>query len=309
MSNSFFKLLLLSLVGFIFFSCTEDGVLEPSSTFTVNVDESAIYSTNDFEVGEMVSISVNITAEDGITIFGIDKVVNGGAAQSITTDFQNLPSPGATSFEATYAIPVNEAVGDRVQVIVKATAGSSSTFTSSSYTYDVVAQGLGGGGGVFPLLRSQVTVALGSQGNATTGSYLNTSNGTVYLNTEVENLNDAQKAAIDITFGVLNSTTPTIISPDARQGLTFNNPMGASASTTTFRTQSTVTNLDNVTSSGVENDIDHSTGAVSNTSISNNGVYSFVNEAGAKGYFKVTSITGSGNSQVATLDVLVQTIQ
>jgi hypothetical protein len=305
MLNSFFKLILLSTIVFVLASCENTDILAPNA-LTVNVDESATYITNDFEKGEMVSITVNVNAPDGITIFGIDKKVNGGAAQALT--LANSPAPNATSFTATYEIPVTENVGESVEIIIKATQGGGNTFTSSSYIYDVVAQGQGGGGGVFPLLRSQVTVALGSQGNTTTGSYLNTATGTVYLSEGVTALTDAQKAAIDITFGVTTGGSPTIISPDAREGLTFNNPMGIQASTTTFKT-SALTSIDGVTSSGVENNVNHTSGATATQAITANSVYSYINEAGAKGYFEVVSITGVGDARVATLDVLVQNVQ
>lgn len=311
MLNQFFKFILLGLVVLAFTSCEETtDILAPSSSFTVSVDEDATYTTNNFEVGEVVKVSVDITADDGITIFGIDKVVNGGAAQALTLN--TTPAPGATNFSADYDITVTEAVGSSVQIIVKATAGNGNTFTTDTYTYNVVAQGQGGGGGVFPLLRSQITVGLGAQGS-TLGSYLNTSTGTVYLSSEVNSLSNAEKAAIDITFGVLAAADgggPTIISPDARTSFTvpFNNPMGDQASTTTFKTDA-LTDIDAVTSSDVENDVDHTSGSAAFIGISSGSVYSFINEAGAKGYFKVTSITGSGDARVANLDVLVQTIQ
>ncbi len=310
MLNSFFKLLFLGLLSVVLFSCGEEDILTPTDNLTITVDESSTYTTNDFEIGEKVRITVNITAPEGITIFGIDKIVNGGAAQSITSDFSNVPNPGATTFTSTYDIPVSEAVGAQVQIVVKAISGTGSTFRSDSYTYEVVAQGQGGGGGVFPLLRAQVTVALGSQDNTNTGSYFNSALGTsgVYLSAAVEALSNAQKAAIDITFGVIG-TTSTLISPSARAGAGFNNPMGAQASITSFKTEAALTGINAVTSSDVENDINHSSGSVFTQNIAAGSVYSFINAAGAKGYIKVTSITGSGTNTTANLDVIVQTIQ
>ncbi len=307
-----------------FSSCSSEDDPAPVTTpdvddpVTVSITPDASYTTNRFEVGDTISISVEVTAPDTIQIYGVQRVINGGAA----TDVVVTPNPAtnATTFSATYSFPVTEAVDDSVTLIFRAKDDDTNTFTTANYVYRVAAQGQGGGGGAFPLLRSKVTVSLGAQASST-GSYLNTALGAtgVFTNTEAGALTANEQQAIDITFGVTdannmaatgaNATKPVLISPGARDGANFNNPLGANATNTSFLAE-TLTSLDNVTSAAVENNIDGSDGSrTAIQEIAQGSVYSFVNAAGAKGYVLVSSITGIQDNRVAQMEVLVQIIQ
>ncbi|NJO03604.1 MAG: hypothetical protein HC880_19690, partial [Bacteroidia bacterium] len=310
----FFNLLGLASLLVFFTSCEEDEPLFDIGDTNIQVTEDDTYENNFFEQGEVVTLTVDVDAPDGIQIFQIMKVADGDSTQIDTSDptFPR-PAPNAVSFTETYNIPVTEDVGTLVTVVFRVKDQENPGFATDSYTYEVVEQGQGGGGGVFPLLREQVEVSLGSQANQTVGSYLATSlisdsNDGVYLSDEVDGLSAAQQSEIDITFGVLasggntaGSNDPALISPDARSGAGFNNPLGTNASATIFRAEPGVVDLDNVTASDVANNIDDANTA-SVVRISEGNTYSFINADGEKGYIYVEDITGSGANRTAVLD-------
>jgi len=310
-------------------SCGSSDPVIPAapSTITVQADPTATYATNPkFEKGEKVKIKVKASVPGGVQIFQIKRKVGSGAETDVTTAYtsQGLPAAGATSYEKVFEVTVAETFNattpaeNKVVFTFNVKNSQATTFTTGSFSYDVAAQGQGGGGGIAPLLRAIVQVGLGAQ-LATAGSYLASSAGAngLYTSAEAAALSSAAKQLIDITFGVVGTdgnsaagaaaTTPQIISPDTRASKMFNNPLGTDAKATTFKS-STLTALTAVTSTDVNN-LDHSTASVKFTTIAAGNVISFVNAQGAKGYVRVVSITGTGDSRTATLDVLVQQIQ
>lgn len=292
---------LFSLVVLTFFSsCSkeEDDVIPEDVIPTITATQDASYTTSDFEVGEQIVVTANITASEGIQIF---QVLQDGV--DITTDFDTsiLPASADTTYEQAFTFTVAGAAGDTGSIEFRVKDADDTDFTSASYPYTVVAQGLGGGGGVFPLLRTKATVSLGAE-NASEGSYFASSTGTVFLSGQSE----ANQSTIDITFGVGASGGASLISPDHRSEVSLNET--TAATTTTFST-STLTSIDAVTSSDIENNISSSDVTSKFVNVSSGSVYTFVNAAGAKGYVKVNSITGSGMARVAEIDVLVQIVQ
>ncbi|MBS9463107.1 hypothetical protein KIM67_11855 [Flagellimonas sp. 389] len=321
-------ILFLAIVAIFFTSCSKstetpqppeppEPPIPVNETVAINATASSLYTTNDFEPGEMIEISVFMTAPEGIQQFDIEKIVNGGTATSIRAAIEDaggtMPDAGATAFDATYMIPVDGALDDVVKIVFKA-KDADSEFESASYDYDVVAQGQGGGGGVFPLLRAKATVDLGSQIGAK-GGYLATDLGEsgVFTKVEAGALSSAEQQAIDITFGVTNgdgevgTSTPSLLSPDARADANFNNPLGDNASTTTFKVEE-LKGLDNVTSTDVENNIDHTSESNAIQNVQEGEVYSYINATGAKGYIKILTITGANDNRVATVEFLVQIV-
>ncbi len=323
--NTFLLLGLLGLVLGFFSSCSEDDddVFAPGPTdelLTVNLSPDPNYTTNSFEKGESVSLSIDVDAPDGIAIYQIQKSIDGGAPINLAIDsvaFPNPPSPGENNFTANYTIEVTEDVGSTVEVIFNA-KHTDDPFVSASYTYQVVPQGQGGGGGVAPLLRERVTVDLGSQGS-NLGSYFASSVGAagVYTTDQASNLSATDQAEIDITFGVTDgtnaatggaATTPALISPDERANRNFNNALDSNATATTFRQESGISTLDEITSTDVENNIS-SDGSSKFAPITTGTTYSFINSDEEKGYLRVISITGQGADREAEIEVLVQILQ
>lgn len=332
--TKFFNLLIgLVVLGSLFLlsSCNEE-IIEPLPPNTISdpafltLTPNQTYISNNFERGETVSLSIEITANNGVEIFEVTQTVDDGSPTPINVDPR--PTPGVTSFTTTYNFEVIEDTGSVVTLNFRLIDQQTGTVQdSASYTYDVVSQGNGGGGGVFPLLRAQATVSLGSQINPL-GSYLATSlitstinvNGNdlfggVFTNDQAGMLMPAEQQEIDITMGVLDATgttagseRPALIAPDLRSPLNFNNPLGDNARTTLFVADSTLTSLDAITSSDVENNIDVSNGTGAIVIVEGQ-VYGFRNADGEKGYILVTAINGTGDDRSADLDILVQVAQ
>ncbi len=336
---------LLTMVGITSLTnCGTSDTVTPAapSTITVQADPTANYvlgagATNlKFEKGEKIKIKVKASVPGGIQIFTIRRKVGttpipapNELGLDVTTAYtsQGLPGAGATSYEKTFEITVAEtfnatAAENKVVFTFEIKNSQATTFTRGTFTYEVVAQGQGGGGGLAPLLRTSVTVGLGSQ-SATQGSYYASSvasiNG-VYTSMQATALPAAAKQLVDITFGVGDATGTAqllaaathniLLSPDERANQGFNGvPLGTDARATTFKT-SALTTLSAVTSTTV-NDLDHSTGTTKFVAFINTGtpVFSFKNFQGAKGFIRIASVTGTGDMRVANIEVLVQQLQ
>lgn len=305
-----FSLQLMSLLllasTFIFTSCgSEDDPLTGGNTASVSIEPDATYTTNDFEVGEVVSIKLTGNVPAGLSILELQIRIDGG-------NFQNLANPGnltvgATAFEVpfTYTVDSPLTAGSTVTLRLRVVDADGTQYTDD-YTVDVVAQGQGGGGGVAPLLRAEFTVNMGDEENTTDPSYLATATGTAYSATEAENASATVQQAIDITFGSPSGTN-RLVSPDERENQGLNNRLGTNATATTFKSTTLGSaGFDAATSTDVNNDIDHSSGTTKAQNITAGEVYSFVNADGAKGYILVNSITASSGGQRANITVLVQ---
>lgn len=330
---------LLAFVGIA--SLTSCGTSDPvtpqgTPTITAVADPSAGYKLGTgetrykFEKGDKIKVKITASVPGGVQIFQVRKGTS-------TTDITYTPAiaPGATSISQVIEIPVTEtfdavnANNNIITVNFNVKNSQATSFTTAKFEYQVVAQGQGGGGGTLLLLRATATVNLGAQ-TSTLPSYaasqaLTTgSTGGLYLTNAIAALNQSQKRAIDLTFGVVgtdgnsaagaNATTPQLISPDTRESKLFNNPMGTDATATTFKvTTLTAANLTGassiVTATSLSNNIDHSTGSTKFITIANNTVYSFVNAQGAKGYILVGTISGTNDAREVPITVVVQQLQ
>jgi len=326
---------LLAIVGATALaSCKKDDTVNPvnsPTTLTAKADPTAGYimptgaTTLRFEKGEKVKIKVNASVPSGVQIFNIKKKVGSAAETDVTASFTGLPAPGATSYEKVFEVTVAEthnattAAENKVTYTFNVKSPQATVFTTSTFSYDVATQGQGGGGGIAPLLRALVSVALGSQ-TATEGSYLTSATGVVTNVAATTALTAAQKQAVDITFGVgdatgaaqlgASATHNILISPDERSTKGFNGvPLGTDARPTSFKIATTITSLTNLTSTDV-NSIDHSAATTKFVTFDNAStpVFSFKNNRGAKGYVRIVSVTGTGDQRVANIEVLVQQI-
>ncbi|MCL6266053.1 IPT/TIG domain-containing protein [Flagellimonas myxillae] len=289
-----------------------------TETFTVTIDPTAVvgivpsydYTTTKFEIGESVSIDVSVTAEEGISEFGLYKSVNGATPIAIEDDY-DAPEVGDTEFSATYEFVVTELVDDIVEYIVMVKDEDDEAFATASHTIDVVAQGQGGSGGLYRLLNPKTqNLGYGTQGNEF-NDCLNSGEPEAYKAKDVpDELTIAEQMGIDITIGVTNfdgdgpgTNWVKLISPDAREGLGFGDLLEANSSTTKFNSVQ-ITSLDGITSTDVENNIGNDGNSAQIIGVGS--VYSFINQAGAKGYIKVNDINGSGNNRTVFLEILVQ---
>ncbi|TAE04721.1 MAG: hypothetical protein EAZ95_20450, partial [Bacteroidetes bacterium] len=296
---------LLAIVGVASLtSCGGSDTVTPVGTPTIKTENGATYTTKKFEKGEVVKVKVTAEIPGGVEIFQVWRKNGAGQNTQVNTFNALFPAVGATTYTKTFDITVaaDEVVGTTIVYTfrVRNSSMTAGTFIEATYSYEVAAQGQGGGGGVAPLLRAIISVGLGAQ-TATEGSYLATAlsgtnvsvNGAtvtngVFTTTQAGALTAGQKQAIDITFGAGNATGIAKTGADATHGLImspayrdqtanqFNNPMGTDARATTFKT-STLTSLSAVTATEVNN-LDHSTGTAAYVAFaSGNPVYSFRN--------------------------------
>ncbi len=318
-------------------SCGTSDPVTPQGTPTITavIDPTAGYSKPStqtyfkFEKGDRIKVRVNATVPGGVQIFNITK---GSSSTQLT--YSPLVAAGAASINQVIEIPVTEdfnattPANNVITVNFNVKNSQATALTVAKFQYEVTAQGQGGGGGAALLLRASANVNMGSQLSTlpsyaasqalSTGSTLG-----LYSTTQAGAATMAQKQSIDLTFGVANAnddnaglgaaaTRPRLISPTARTGAAgnlFNNPMGADARNTTFKTTTlTEANLTAMTASGVNN-IDHSTGATQFVNIAAGSVYSFVNQQGAKGYVLIKTLTGAGDNRDANITVVVQQLQ
>lgn len=323
---------LLAIVGVASLtSCGGSDTVTPVGTPTIKTENGATYTTKKFEKGEVVKVKVTAEIPGGAQIFQVWRKVGTGAATDVSSTYSaQFPASGATTYTKTFDITVAETFNTTTpaenNVVftfrVRNSSMTAGTFIEATYSYEVVAQGQGGGGGVAPLLRASATVTLGAQGSSTPSYAISvalttgTSNG-LYSTSQVQTLSASAKKSIDLTFGVLNAsgnaatgadaTAPSLISPSVRKtkGFTdvFDNDVNASV--TTFKATS-LTSLSAVTATNVNNNIDHSSGTSSAVTIEQNKVYSFVNAQGKKGYILIKTLTGTQDTRDAQIDVLVQ---
>lgn len=323
---------LLAIVGVASLtSCGGSDTITPVGTPTIKTENGATYTTKKFEKGEVVKVKVTAEIPGGAQIFQVWRKVGTGAATDVSSTYSaQFPASGATTYTKTFDITVAETFNTTTpaenNVVftfkVRNSSMTAGTFIEATYSYEVAAQGQGGGGGVAPLLRTMVTVGLGSQ-TATAGSYFASSLGAngVYLSAAAGALSAADRQKIDITFGVGDATgiaklgteaTHNLIMSPSYRNLTnngFNNPLETNASVTSFKTTTGITSLSGITATAVNN-IDHATGTTAFVAFNTgNPVYSFRNAQGAKGYIRVASVTGTGDARTANLEVLVQVIQ
>lgn len=318
---------LLAIVGVASLtSCGGSDTVTPVGTPTIKTENGATYTTKKFEKGEVVKVKVTAEIPGGVEIFQVWRKNGAGQNTQVNTFNALFPAVGATTYTKTFDITVaaDEVVGTTIVYTfrVRNSSMTAGTFIEATYSYEVAAQGQGGGGGVAPLLRASATVTLGAQGSSTPSYAISvalttgTSNG-LYSTSQVQTLSASAKKSIDLTFGVLNAsgnaatgadaTAPSLISPSVRKtkGFTdvFDNDVNASV--TTFKATS-LTSLSAVTATNVNNNIDHSSGTSSAVTIEQNKVYSFVNAQGKKGYILIKTLTGTQDTRDAQIDVLVQ---
>ncbi|MCL6274137.1 IPT/TIG domain-containing protein [Muricauda sp. 2012CJ35-5] len=295
-------------------SSTNFSVVDRKPTISLTPDND--YKTNRFEVGESVFMILSMEVPEGLESFDLVKSVDGETAASVFSEEIKAAIAAQTEGDVEYAIPVDDAVGSVVVLTFQVKDTDDEEFTTVTYEFQVVAQGQGGSGGKYPLLNVynnlETPITLGSQGNFEIGNLFKSSNGDVYTNGQAEELSSDDRITIDMAFGVLGldgtagDQFPNLISPHLLAGKEFADPFGNQAPETTFRAEEEM-NFASITSTDVDQIIDHSTGTVlDNIAITKDGIYSFVNGAGVKGYIQVISVTGEGNNRTTEIKVLSQ---
>ncbi len=317
----------LSVCLFLLNACADQDI-DPSDSFVVvlSQDNSFGYTSQNFEKGESIRINAIGSIPEGLTGFSFEKNIGNTGFSPIPTEeitliSGSLPIPnGNTSlFSFTADIKINENAGQIVTLRI--TANSLGQNQRAIYSYQVVAQGQGGSGGVYPLLYPVFEVILGGQGTDI-GSYLASSVGSsqgIYTDAQISMLSTSQQRNINISAGITdaegNATTGTeatiaaLISPNDRANRGFEDAgLGTNASMTSFKYEpniSTQASFDAITATSLSLNIVHNT-EMRFQSLSVGATYSFVSQNGKKGYLRILSITGAEESQNITFKVLTQ---
>lgn len=321
------KYLLLFSCLLLFNACLDQGI-DPSDTFVVTLeqDNSVGYTSRDFEKGEKIRLVGIGNVPEGLLNFSFEKSILGGnftavSLGDLTLISGNIPTlnSGITSFSFIVDLLIRETSGQSVRVRI--VVGSQSSTQIASQSYQVVAQGQGASGGIFPYLRPSFDITLGGQGT-NTAHYLATTIGNIsgaYNPSEVSSLSTDQKRLINVTTGVTNTegnaasgaeaTISALISPSIRVARGFDDAgLGSNATTSTFKLEpniSTQADFDAITSTDVAN-LSHAINASNFQALITGNIYSFISQNGKKGYLRVLFITGTEENQLITFKVLSQ---
>ena len=288
----YFGLPIIWVSLFCLASCSsKDDVKPPEPTVTVSI----INGDGNFERNDLITYVIRASIPGGLKQ-GSSGVIQPSGIGSNTPFPSDVVLRGDTAIHDTmFLIVANGAAMGTHRLFVNITDESNQNVISNT-NYTIVPTGQGGGGTV-PFLSGVATVDLGSETNATLGSYLASSTGTVYLSSNAE----ANQATINLTFGIGNTGGPALISPDARASVGLNE---TSAPRTTFFKLETngPTDLSKVTAINVENKITASSNKI--LQIMEGNTYSFVQDGatGKKGYIRITSL----NNTQATVAFVVQ---
>ncbi|MGD1842503.1 MAG: hypothetical protein ACFB0B_16665 [Thermonemataceae bacterium] len=298
---SLFSLVLL-FSSFLMTSCDDDS--DPS-LLVARIDNTL--DAGNFDEGDLVPFTIVANADGRIDEILVQKVVDGVPEQIFdkSNGFER-----DTEFTTDLVYQVEETSGS-VTIRLRVTDRSDNV-QEAEYTFTVGETagggGSGGGGGEAPLLRSTVTVDMGTEG-ASLGSYLATGSGTVYTSSQAQ----SNRSTIDVTVGVGNTGGPSLISPAERKGeadfyggvdLNFGSPTPdpQTGLISTFFSQENDLDTDDATA----DEVDGVSPSSSTIRMSPGNVYSFQNTNGKKGLIKVTDLQGSGTNYTVTLDVVVQ---
>ncbi len=266
----------------LFTSCEDDTLTEDEITITAgNVPDTV-------EVGVATNITFSIIADAKIA--SIELLMNNNTLDLKEDDFTNTTSDNYSYTLTATEAQAGEDLDFRLTVVDKDDAEEYVDFTI--HVKELAAT-----------ISEYTAVIMGANENDDYGSFLGTSNGTVYtVSLAYEN-----QGAVDIIYYYGSENKATLAAPDDAGAAEFSvyNLSNWSTKNETRFTSTLSTDFSAVESSDDIDGLVSSPSATSAKDLSVDDVVGFVTDAGKKGVAKVTAIT-TGTTGTITIEVKVQ---